>query len=196
MKFSVIIPAYNAEGHIRKALDSVKNQTFTDYELIVICDSCKDKTREIAESYGAITEAVQYHCDGPTRNRGLDLATGEWVLFIDDDDWWLRNDVLEDLNLRLKDEDILAFSFLWPDGKVSTPRANRGYYWPAVWNKCYRREFIGGQRFNNAYMASDLYWTNALLQRRPLITDCYSVYYFYNYMRPGSQTELEHRRQQ
>lgn len=196
MKFSIIIPAYNSADFITKALDSVKAQTFTDYELIVICDSCIDDTRKIAEGCGAITEDVHFHCDGPTRNRGLDLATGEWVLFIDDDDWWLNNAVLEILNGRLKDEDILAFSFLWPDGKVSTPRGNRGFYWPAVWNKCYRREFIGGQRFNTAYMQSDLYFTDALFKKNPKITECYNVLYFYNYMRPGSQTELDKRRKQ
>ena len=55
MRFSVIIPAHNAAGHIRKALDSVRSQTFRDYELIVVCDSCTDDTQEIAEEYGART---------------------------------------------------------------------------------------------------------------------------------------------
>ena len=98
MRFSVIIPAHNAAGHIRKALDSVRSQTFRDYELIVVCDSCTDGTQQIAREYGARTETVEYHADGMTRNRGLELAQGEWILFMDDDDWWLHEYVLEMLD--------------------------------------------------------------------------------------------------
>ena len=103
MKFSIIIPAHNAAEHIQNALDSVTEQTFTDYELIVICDSCTDNTEQIAKEYGAITEKVAYHCDGPTRSRGLDIAKGDWILFMDDDDWWLHEYVLEQINSKLTD---------------------------------------------------------------------------------------------
>lgn len=101
MKFSIIIPAYNSAGYIRKALDSIQIQSFTDYELIVVCDSCTDDTRAIAEEYGAKVEEVDCHCDGGTRNRGLDIAQGEWILFMDDDDWWLHEYVLEQLAVLL-----------------------------------------------------------------------------------------------
>ena len=84
MKFSVIIPAHNSAGHIRNALDSIAEQTFTDYELIVVCDSCTDNTADVAREYADIVEEVEYHADGPTRNRGIELATGDWVLFMDD----------------------------------------------------------------------------------------------------------------
>ena len=97
MKFSIIIPAYNAEDRIRKVLDSVVQQTYKDYELIVVCDSCKDKTEEIAKEYGAKTFAVNFHNDGSSRNSGLDNAKGDWVLFLDDDDWWLHEFVLQQL---------------------------------------------------------------------------------------------------
>ena len=87
MKFSIIIPAYNAADRIHKALESVKSQAFTDYELIVVCDRCTDNTQQIAESYGARTLAVNYGRDGLTRNAGINMAQGEWLLFMDDDDW-------------------------------------------------------------------------------------------------------------
>ena len=74
MKFSIIIPAHNSAGYIQNALDSVVEQTFEDYELIVVCDSCTDNTEEIAKEYGARTVAVDYHCDGLTRNKGIEMA--------------------------------------------------------------------------------------------------------------------------
>lgn len=49
MRFSIIIPAHEAENRIRVALDSIKQQTFKDYELIVVCDACTDRTEEIAK---------------------------------------------------------------------------------------------------------------------------------------------------
>ena len=64
MKFSIIIPAHNAADHIRNALESVAEQTFEDYETIVVCDSCTDDTEEIAKGYGAKTVAVGYHGTG------------------------------------------------------------------------------------------------------------------------------------
>ena len=58
MKFSIIIPAHNSAGYIQNALDSVAEQTFTDYELIVVCDSCTDNTEEIAKEYGINKNSV------------------------------------------------------------------------------------------------------------------------------------------
>ena len=61
MRFSVIIPAYNAADHIKKTLHSVKQQTFTDYELIVVCDSCTDDTAGIALGYADKVISVKEH---------------------------------------------------------------------------------------------------------------------------------------
>ena len=188
-KFSIIIPAHNSAEYIRNALDSIACQTYRDYELIVVCDDCTDNTEAIARSYGARTAAVNYHCDGPTRSKGLDMAVGEWVLWMDDDDWWTRHDVLELLAGRLKDEDILAFSFEWPDGRRATPRGNRGFYWPAVWSKCWRRSFIGDVRFPNVQRESDWHFWREMANKNPKITELDIVMYHYNYMRKGSQTE-------
>ena len=187
MKFSIIIPAYNAAGHIRNALDSIAEQTYTDYELIVICDSCTDNTEEIAREYGAKTVAVNYHCDGPTRNAGLDIASGDWIMFLDDDDWWLHEFVLEQLAERLRDDmDVLAFSFIWSGVKYATPLSNAGTLYPSVWNKVWRRDFIGSTRFPTVYSISDSYFHGELMGKNPRV-HCWNMpMYFYNYLRPGS----------
>lgn len=187
MKYSIIIPAYNAAKHIYNALDSIAEQSYKDYELIVVCDSCKDNTAEIAKGYGAIVDEVEFHNDGLTRSRGLDLAQGDWVLFMDDDDWWLHEFVLELITKQLSDDiDILAFSFILSGLKYATPFGNGGQLWPAVWNKCWRRSFIGDTRFPNVYAISDSYFHAAMMDKAPRVKTWDHPVYFYNWMREGS----------
>ena len=195
-KFSVIIPAYNAEDRITHALNSVAEQTFKDYELIVICDSCIDKTEAIAKEYGAITASVDYHNDGLTRSKGLDIAQGEWVLFLDDDDWWLHEYVLQQLADKIgkENEQILVFSFIWKGVKYASPLSNFGDVYVAVWNKCWNREFIGDTRFPNIYSESDWHFHLAMMAKNPKIVYWDMPMYYYNYMRPGSISYLNSRR--
>lgn len=89
-KVSVIIPAYNAEGFIREAVDSALNQTHEDREVIVVDDSSTDSTPFILESYG---DRIRVHRQAnagvaSARNAGARLATGHWVAFLDADDVW------------------------------------------------------------------------------------------------------------
>ena len=196
VRFSVIIPAHNAEGYIRKALDSIKNQTFTDYELIVVCDSCTDNTASIAHEYGAIVEEVKFERDGFTRNRGIDIAQGEYLLFMDDDDWWLHEFVLEQLDRKLKEipeTDILCFSFIFKGWKYAAPKGNKGHRWIAVWNKCWRREFIGNTRFPGMPRISDSFFDADMFKKNPRVYDWDMPMYYYNFLRKGSQTERSRR---
>lgn len=195
MRFSIIIPAHNAEDRIRKCLDSVKSQVFNDYELIVVCDACVDNTAEIAKEYGARVEIVNYCQDGYTRNRGLDVAQGEWVLFMDDDDWWMHEYVLTMLDDKLKENpniDVLCFSFIFKHWKYATPRGNRGNRWIAVWNKCWRRSFIGNTRFSDKYSTSDVDFHNWMMAKNPRIYDWDVLMYYYNYLREGSISANRH----
>ena len=188
MRFTIIIPAFNAENHIRKALDSIKSQTFTDYECIVVCDCCYDKTEEIVKEYGFTAVPVDFHNDGLSRSKGLDLATGEYVLFMDDDDWWLHEYVLELIDRKLKEckADVLAFSFIWKGVKYATPRSNGGKLYPSVWNKAWKREAIGDTRFPNIYSISDSKFHIAMMRKTLKIVDWDMPLYYYNYLRPGS----------
>ena len=112
--FSVIVPAHNAEQFLDKCLHSVRyqktgNKPFTDYELIVVCDNCTDDTAEIANGYADKVITTQYGLDGLARNAGIDAAEGEWILFLDHDDWWLHEYVMQ----MLADE----ISRKWVDGR-------------------------------------------------------------------------------
>jgi len=90
--FSVIIPTYNRQGFLQKAIDSVLSQTFKGFELIIIDDGSIDETQKLVSSYHdrRIKYAYQEnHGVAHARNRGLEKAKGEWIAFLDSDDWWL-----------------------------------------------------------------------------------------------------------
>lgn len=94
--FSVIIPTFNRAEKLRRALESLAAQTFTDFEVIVCDDGSFDHTPEVVDTYkGRFT--LKYMWDetwgGPARprNRGLGVARGDWICFLDSDDWWYPN---------------------------------------------------------------------------------------------------------
>lgn len=194
--FSIIVPAHNAEKHIRKCLDSVQMQKFDDYELIVVCDACTDNTFDRAREYTDNVYWTDYGRDGLARNFGIDKAKGEWLLFLDDDDWWIHEYVLTRLYhyATHTDADLLPFEFIWPNDKHGR------YYWNhakygmniAPWSKLYRRSFVGDTRFSDVERTSDEAFAYGLLDKIEKGEGKYyfihELYYYYNYMRPGSQT--------
>lgn len=191
LRFSIIIPTHNAEGHIRKTLDSIKNQTFQNYELIVICDGCDDNTEKIAREYTDKVYNVDYRHTGYNRSCGIDKAQGDYILFTDDDDWWLHEFAFEQLDRKLKETkpDLLYFSFIFKGYKYINPEG--GQYLPAFWNKCWRKEFIKGIKINygeDTYMA-DVEFQDKALAKEPKIVEWNMPLYYYNYMRPGSMSD-------
>ena len=92
MKVSVIIPTYNGERTIARAIESVLNQEGNHDIEILVCDDCStDQTRKIALRLGCITVENEWHTGGPNvaRNTGIDIATGDLIAFLDQDDEWL-----------------------------------------------------------------------------------------------------------
>ncbi len=91
MFFSVIIPTYNRRDFLKKAVDSVLNQTFKDFELIIVDDGSQDNTKELVYSYQDDRIIYIYQENkGPSgaRNTGIKKAKAEWLCFLDSDDWW------------------------------------------------------------------------------------------------------------
>jgi glycosyltransferase involved in cell wall biosynthesis len=87
---SVVIPAHNAELYLDEAIASVRSQTFSDYEILVIDDGSTDRTAEIASSYdGVLVLAQNNRGAAAARNAGIRAARGKYIAFLDADDVWL-----------------------------------------------------------------------------------------------------------
>ena len=89
---SIIVPVYNVEMFIHKCLDSIINQTFSDWELLLINDGSKDKSGHICDEYALRDARIRvFHIENGgvsnARNIGIDSARGEWIMFVDSDDW-------------------------------------------------------------------------------------------------------------
>lgn len=92
--FSVVIPTYNREKHIKKAIDSVLAQTFTDFEVLVIDDGSTDGTRGVVQAYTDPRVRYIYQENrerGAARNHGARLARGSYICYLDSDDYWFAN---------------------------------------------------------------------------------------------------------
>lgn len=115
MKFSIIIPLYNVEQYIEKCIESIANQSFYDYEAIFIDDGCTDNSAIIAEEL-ATNKGIPFKIIHQTnqglsaaRNAGLKEASGEYVLFLDSDDW-IEPNALSTLAENINGEDLICFS--------------------------------------------------------------------------------------
>ncbi len=105
---SVIIAAKNASKYIREAVESVQNQSMKDIEIIVVCDSCTDNTKQIAQGLGCKTIEVNFSHIAKTRNAGLKEAKGEYILCVDSDDVMEKDGILNLYNEFLKDNALEA----------------------------------------------------------------------------------------
>ena len=91
MKISVIIPVYNVDEFLSECLESVINQTYNNIEIILIDDGSTDESGKICDKYGAKDKRIKViHQENmgvsSTRNRGIDLSSGEYLTFVDSDD--------------------------------------------------------------------------------------------------------------
>ena len=165
---SIIIPAYNVEQFLPQCLDSVFNQDCSDFEVICINDGSTDGTQDILEHYAANhanLKVLSHPNQGmsASRNRGLEVAKGEYVLFVDADDW-LCDGALARLSAKLNGEDVVCFNakkyieqtreyqdnkLPAVDGIVSgwkyfnqTRLTPTTIHFVCIWQRAYRRAFL------------------------------------------------------
>jgi glycosyltransferase involved in cell wall biosynthesis len=96
---SIVMPAFNGENFIRQAIDSVLSQTYSNWELIIVDDGSTDHTAEIIRGYGDDSRIRYIYQENKGQaaalNRGLDLASGEFITTLDTDDWYAPDSLLE-----------------------------------------------------------------------------------------------------
>ena len=203
-RFSIVIPAYNAEAYLQPCLDSIFSQDFPDFEVIVIDDGSTDGTAALLHRYPQAKVIRQENQGMSTaRNRGIDEARGEYILFVDSDDL-LTDNALAALAPQLAGEDIVGFNcqkLLEPSGEytchpsISEPEASDGWtyynrhrltptdiHFVCIWQRAYRLQFLNENnlRFADGILRAedDLFTTMAMLAAQSLktITPCLYTY--------------------
>lgn len=161
MKFSIVIPNYNSEKWIIRLLDSIKAQTYKDYELIIVDDISQDNSFEILTNYLYDKELQGKYklfkndikrFNGGTRNEGVKHAVGDYILFADCDDYFYRTDALDTISQIIDREhsDLIRLPYHYlvakGEGNVSlaepTLEKLTKSVFVAPWTKCIKRELF------------------------------------------------------
>jgi glycosyltransferase involved in cell wall biosynthesis len=205
-KLSVIIPVYNSNEYLRKCLDSVLSQKNTDLEVIIINDGSNDGSEKTVSEYADKDSRIllinQENRGIPfSRNKGLSLATGEYILFIDADDY-IAPDSLQRIVKEVDENtpDILQVEFYgkqknnlkrMPIHPVRTPISGIKYFETMIKNRCLRiapyanilkREFVESLSFRfdeeMTRMQDFEYYTKAIIKADRVMNLNFPYYYF------------------
>ena len=203
MKFSIIIPVYNVEKYIDKCLDSISKQTYKNYEVIIVNDGTKDNSVQIIEKYIKKNEKLKLLTKengglSDARNYGLKYATGDYLLFVDSDDYIDKN-LLEKLNdiLKEKEYDLIKFKINLVDEEGKLIRKEFGIqaskevsikemfeqeFCEPAWTYCYNLNFWNKNKFKyeKRMIHEDFGLTPQIIMTSNNIY--YLNYYGYNYV--------------
>lgn len=111
IKYSIIVPNYNKAEYIEDCLNSILNQTYKNYEIIMIDDGSTDNSVEVINKFNINLLKTNRLQAGGARNLGLKHATGDYIIFLDSDDYLSCDDVLEKLTNIIVDEDIIFLNY-------------------------------------------------------------------------------------
>lgn len=133
-KLSIIVPVYNSEQYLSRCVNSIVAQGFKDFELLIIDDGSTDSSKELCDKYAKQDNRIRvFHKSNggvsSARNLGLDNAQGEWVMFVDSDDW-LKPTYLDSLMSFAKNEVDLIISY--PETVSQTEVINPKVYFPKL----------------------------------------------------------------
>jgi len=213
--FSIIVPVYNVENEIRDCLDSLKNQTFGDFEVLCVDDCGKDSSMEIVREYAKEDSRFKIlthdHNRGVSaaRNTGLDAACGENIMFVDSDDW-LELHALEVLQATLckTKSEIVMFNLYdsYPDGtkkiydedkfgdrEVKIDDSSISKFIGVCWNRIYRKSLIDrlNVRFPEGIIVEDSDFTFKVCSQTKSLYIIEEPLYNYRREREGSYTTVD-----
>lgn len=168
MLFSIIIPVYNIEKYLKKCVNRILCQTFTDYEILLIDDGSTDRSGQICDTYARNHHCIKVihqknHGQACARNRGIMISQGDYILFLDGDDYWYGKDSLHKLAHCISRSDgrfdIIAFRCVsaYSDGKRTVYSNKHMNHWITADDLT---EGWEPQHFLNAHLKQNpmLYW--------------------------------------
>ena len=212
MKYSIIVPVYGVEKYLDQCVESVLAQSFPNFELILVddkspdncpamCDAWAEKDSRIRVIHHEVNQGMALG-----RNHGMEIATGDYIAFLDSDDW-MAPDTLEIWEANMEGEpDILAAGancvYEKADGEMDwvetltveafaaeTPeqiaeafvRLTNGRVFPFVWNKVFRREFLQSfdASFEKEWISEDLIFNLEAFPRAKKVTVLDQALYYY-----------------
>lgn len=215
---SIIIPVYNVEKYLSKCIESVLSQTFKDIEVICIDDGSSDGSAKILQEYARTDNRIKVFTQSnkghfAARHNGLKQATGEYVLFVDSDDWIKSNLIEMTLNCAKQNNvDVVVFGAYSVKnnhpykGMYSVEKISKKYKEkiltlenyerdlfcvpPTAWNKLYRKELLDNNdiKFQEIKNGEDqLFYLHTILTAKQIYILNNNLYY-YEKNRPGSIT--------
>lgn len=205
--FSIIVPVYNVEKYLDKCLASILRQTFKNFECIIIDDGSPDNSNAIIDKYVKLDQRFKVIHQknmgiSAARNAGLDIAKGEYVVFVDSDDY-IADDYLEKFALKIADTDadivICGFIEAYKDyekNKVFAVESTEvikqnilADIWPSyVWNKCYKKDLFTNIRFPVGKIFEDILTIPELCLYAQKIVCIPDKLYYYNRQNENSIT--------
>lgn len=190
-KFSIIIPNYNEERYIKRCLESILNQTInkSNYEVIVIDDGSKDNSVEIIKEYNVKLLFSDRLGAGGARNKGIDIANGKYIILLDADDYLYKNDVLEKLDNKLNNEDIVFVKYKQIIGQEekNVEENNLNTLEEQIYKsehfcctlKCFKKELTEGIRYKNKSYHEDISFTLELMCKAKTLLYFDEILYVY-----------------
>ena len=204
---TVICPAYNVEKYIKKCVDSIQNQTYKNLEILLIDDGSTDTTGRICDEFARNDKRIRvFHKENgglsSARNLGLDNAHGEYLAFVDSDDY-IDSEMYETLLKILvrEDADFVGCSFFDDYGtrKVQNGGMKTTSTWQGediflhrtelrflAWNKLYKRSLVGEQRFVLGQVYEDVHFNAPLFFKAKKVAYYDACLYNYRIARPGN----------
>ncbi len=168
IRFSIIIPNYNKGQYINECLSSVFNQSYKNVEIIVIDDGSTDNSLEEIKKFDVKFYTTNRLQAGGARNLGIKKAKGEYIIFLDSDDYLSNNNILEELNNFIKNEDLIFLNYTMnKEGEMSEKVDVCGDIYKKIElssflgapTKCYKRSLIKDLKFPEKQRFEDIVFT-------------------------------------
>lgn len=210
---SVIVPVYNVENYLRECLDSIVAQTYLNIEVILIDDGSKDSSGKICDEYADKDNRVKViHKENggvsAARNTGLDIAKGDWISYVDSDDYIEStmietliclakghdvelamcsfkdisecDNVLQENDIRIFSKDELIYNYVVRNADYCITEG--------IWDRIYKRELVEGLRFKNDRINEDILYTMEVFIRTHKAVYTSAKLYNYRAGREGNIT--------